>query len=584
MSKTSVLVSGSLIICFGLFVSLTSGCRSEDNTVKFRIPSSYSTAGSASLDRDTRTNGESFGIAVSGMAKSYSEGTDEIYMGMSGISNEYVLDINTVEEFNQTAMDSYTESLAAALDKYSSAVLYGYDAAYFLANGITDKKILSFFLKRDLSPTAWFAGNTGDTSANSVNYDNNFEYIGFFAYRNFDVLIKAVEDRINNGIFIINNTAEGSDEHKKINEELSIASESTRNEAIETFNRLNIKVKLGKVKRFESINREYSEGSAIQQSVDTIKRSCIDMISSMKTSSTGNLFDTKDVNDKKVKLEYLLKITGQESETVTTSYMGLSANGISAPAATISENVAVVISGKNQTSLHIKKPSSDQGLEDAKAILLKMAASDYSDIKDTGKIRNALYSYILNEASELCSNSITSTESDGSVHIAMPEKNCIKFLSKPNNNISFRSPDFGVTETLVAMKGYIPEIYYNLDLVPEGFSIGVEYLTSTKLNQKLSDIPSEDNISVTTLIHPGNIDSKPEEDRNFMVFANPLVPGIEISYKSKGGDEWDYNKGKPLTNSQGYVEFFMPASPDDTEDSMTIQSGSEIEKVFKFKL
>ena len=45
-----------------------------------------------------------------------------------------------------------------------------------------------------------------------------------------------------------------------------------------------------------------------------------------------------------------------------------------------------------------------------------------------------------------------------------------------------------------------------------------------------------------------------------------------------------YNKGKPLTNSQGYVEFFMPASPDDTEDSMTIQSGSEIEKVFKFKL
>jgi hypothetical protein len=583
MGKSSVIISGSLIICFGLSVFLTSGCNDKDNTVKFRIPSSYSKAGSVSIDRDTRTNSESYGIAVAGMAKSYSEGADEIYKGMSDISNEYTRNINTVD-FTQDGMDSYTNSLAAALDKYASAVLYGYDAAYFLVNGITDNKISSLFLRRDLSPTAWLAGNSCDHSADTVNYDNNFGYIGFAAYSSFESLIKAVDDRISNGTFIISNSVEGSEEHRKINEKLAIASDSAKNQTMEAFNSLNIKAKLVKVRQLEAINREYAEASAIQQSVETIRKSCTELVNSMKSSSPGTVYDTQNADDDKVKLEYLLKITGQDSGNVAASYMGLSANSISGSTATISESVAVVISGKAQSDLHIKKPSSGIGTEEAKTILMNMAAYDYSDIKDTGKIRDALYAYTLNEAGELYSKGITSTEGDGSVHISIPEKNCIKFLSKPNNNTSFRTPDYGVTETMIAMKGYIPEAYYNLDLLPSGFSIGVEYLPATKLTQKIADIPSESNISITTLINPGNIDSKPEEDRNFLVFANPLVPGIEISYKSQGGEGWDYNAGKPLTNGGGYVEFFMPASPDDTEDSMTINSGSEIKKVFKFKL
>jgi len=583
MSKTSVFVSGSVILYLCFMALISSGCRSEDSTERDRWPSKYSVAGSAEIDKDTRTNAESYSIAAASMTKAFSEAADESYKGMAGLSNDYTKDINSVEKFSQDAMDSYTDSISKALDKYASAILYGYDAAYFLTNGIIGKRASSFFIKRDLSPTINLPDNNPGNGSVSSDFINDFGYLGFLAFRDFDILIRAMEERIKNGAYIINNSVEGSDEYKKINEELGIASDSSKSEALAAYDELQVKGKLTKIKKLEAINREYSDGSALTQSRDTIVQSCNEMVNSFKTSAPGTLYDSKDVDSDKAKLGFLMKAVGQDSEDLSLSYMGISANGISASTGTIATMVACIVSDKTPSSFHISKPLSDITDEDAKTLLSNMAASTYTGIKDAGSIRNALYAYALKEANELYVDGIKSTEADGSVWINIPEKNCARFLNKPGNNKSFMTPDFGVTESLVLMGGYLPEIYFNLDLIPTGFSIGAEYINVNKLTQRLVDIPSEKNMAIVTLIHPANIDTKPEQNRNFMVFANPLVPGIDISYKAVGGDSWEQT-GVPMTNDSGYVEFFMPASPTDIEDTLNIKSGKEIEKNFKFKL
>jgi len=583
MSKTSIFVSGSLISCLLLVAFAVSGCRSEDSTEKYRWPSTYSVAGTAAIDKDTRTNAESYSIAAASMSKAFSEAADEYFKGMAGLSGDYTKDINSVEKFTQDDMNTYTDSISRALDKYASAILYGYDAANFLKNGIIGKRSSSFFIKRDLSPTATLPENASGNGNVSSDYNNNFGYLGFLAYRDFDILISAVEERIKDGKFIINNTVEGSDEHKKINEELGISSASSKSEAISAYDELQVKDKLAKTKNFETINRDYSEGSALSQSRDTIVKSCNEMLNSFKTSAPGTLYDTKDVDSDKTKLSFLMKAVGQNSENLAASYMGVSANAISSSTGTIATLVASVLSDKISSNLHIAKPLSEITDEEAKAMLLSMASSTYTDIKDVNSIRNAFYTYTLKEAKELYADGISSTGADGSVWITIPEKNCARFLNKPGNNKSFKTPDFGVSENLVLMNGYIPEIYYNIDLIPAGFSIGVEYINVNRLTQRLADIPSEKNMALSTLVYPANIDEKPEQNRNFMVFANPLNAGVKISYKAAGGDNWEQT-GVPLTNTSGYVEFFMPASPDDTEDTVDIKFGKEITKLFKFKL
>lgn len=583
MGNTSVFVSGSLILCLCFTAFTSSGCRNEDSTEKYRWPSKYSVAGSAEIANDTRTNAESYSIASANMAKAFSEAADESYKGMAGLSNDYAKDINTVEIFTQEAMDSYTDSISKALDKYASTILYGYDALYFKTNGIIGKRASSFFLKRDLSPTVNLPDNSPGQGSISSDFINDFGYIGFLAYRDFDILISALEERIKNGIFIINNSVEGSEEHKKINEALGIASDSPRSETLSAYDALNVKGKLTKLKQFEAINREYSEGSALAQSKNTIVQSCNEMVSSFKTSAPGNLYDSKDVDSDKIKLGFLLKAVGQDPESLSSSYMGMSANEISSSTGTIATYVGCIVSNRTASSLHIEKPLSDITDEDAKTLLSNMASSIYTDIKDASSIRNSFYAYTLKEANELYADGISSADSDGSVWINIPEKNYARFLNKPGNNKSFGAPDFGVSESLVLMNGYIPEIYYNLDLIPTGFSIGIEYVNVNDLTQRLVDIPSEKNMAISTLIHPANIDAKPEQNRNFMVFANPLVSGIKISYKAAGGDSWEQT-GEPVTNASGYLEFFMPASPVDTEDTLNIKHGKEIEKNFKFKL
>lgn len=583
MGKTSVVVSGGFAICFGLILLFTLGCRSEDSTQKYRLPSKYSVAGTAEINKDSRTNAESYSIAAAAMAKAYSEAADEIFKGMAGISNEYAKDINTVTEFSQAAMDSYTDGLSNSMNKYAQAILYGYDAAFFLVNGISDKRASSFFLRRDVSPTCGLPENSSDNNIASADYDNIFGYIGFMPYRDFGILIDAVEGRIGNGSYIISNTVEGSQEHIKINEALSLNSGATKNEAMDAFNALNVKARLLMVKKIEQANRDNAEGSGLNQSRNTIVDSCNKMVESFKTSAPGSLYDEKDVDSDKSKVGYLLKAIGQDPESLVSSKMGLFANGISASEGTISTMVGCIVSGKNYSSMNIMKPSTEVGDEDAKTLLTNMMNSTYKDIMDISKIRDSFKAYTLKEANELYANGIVSTGQDGSVDIRIPEKNCARFLNKPTNNKSFRAPDFGSTDSLVLMNGYLPEIYFNLDLIPEGFSIGVEYVNVNRLTQKLVDVPSESNMAITTLLHPANIDLKPEQDRDFMAFVNPLMPGVEISYEIKGGDKWE-QAGKPVTNDSGYVEFFMPASPDETEDSLVIKSGKEIEKTFKFKL
>lgn len=582
MKKTPVYVAGTIFLCLSALL-VSSGCRDEDNTVKYRWPSKYSTAGEATIDKDTRTNAESYTIAAANMAKSYSEATEEIYKGMAGISADYTKDINATATFTQTAMDSYTDAIAKALDKYASAFLYGYDAAYFLRNGIVDKRTSSYFIKRDLTPTVSMPENIPGQSTQLTDYANDFGYLGFIPYRDFDLLISAVEERIKNGSFIISSTVEGSDEHKKINSALSIPETSSKTETSAAYEALNVKSKLLMLKKFEAINRQYAEGSAIPQSRDAIVRSCNSMVNSFKTTAPGNLYDSKDVESEKTKLGFLLKAIGQDPESVVATYMAMSANSISKSEGTIATLVGLVLSSKEGSFVQIPPPDQETETDAAKTTLKNMASSIYTDIFNSSKIKNALNAYSHSEANDLYPQGIISTEGDGSLKISIPARNYARFLSKPNNNKSFRTPDFDTTECLVTMNGYVPEIYFNLDIIPSGFSIGVEYANVNSLSQKLTSIPSDKNIALATLIHPANIDEKPEQDRNFMIFANPLSEGIKISYETVGGDKWD-QAGEPSTNQSGYVEFFMPASPDDTEDSVTIKYGKEIVKKFLFKL
>lgn len=583
MGKTSALVSGSISILLCLVIMFAPGCRSEDSTQKYRWPSTYSVPGNAVADNDPRTNAESYSIAAASMAKAYSDAADSIFKGISGISSDYSKDINTVQEFSQSAMDSYTEGLSSALGKYAQAILYGYDAAFFLVNGLTDKRASSFFAIRDVSPTVSFSGNSSAINDISTDYTNNFGYIGFLPYRDFDLLIDAVEERINDCIHIISNTVEGSPEHKKINAALSLSSGATKIEALAAYNALDVKSKISMLKKVEQINRDDAGGSGLVRSRETIVKTCNMLVNSFKTSAPGSLYDEKDVDSDKTKISYLMKAIGQDPESMEASKMALFANGISKSEGTISDKVSCILSGKVYSRLGIVKSSSDISFDDAKKLLTNMMNSTFTDIVQISRVRDSFYVYTLKEANEFYSAGIVSTAQDGSVEIKIPEKNCARFLSKPTNNKSFRISDFGVTDCLVLMAGYLPEIYFNLDLVPSGFSIGAEYINVNRLSQDLVDVPSESNPAIATLFRPANVDVKPEQDRDFVVFANPLVSGFEISYDIKGGDGW-VQAGKPLTNASGYVEFFMPASPEETEDTLVVKAGKWIEKTFLFKL
>lgn len=538
----------------------------------------YSDPGTATVSSDDKVNVKSYNSAIKGLADNMQETMSGIYEAVGKVSADYTKVIST-SGMTQDEMDAYTDTIAAYMDDAAKAMLYNHDALV-LGQSIEAGKSKG---GGSLGMIVKDANDGGTSDGDDLSYEPESRRplffiaagLGLLAYGAYKGVAGAIGKRTEPAKEAIDKTSEGSDQHKQINSALGLKPEASKTETKQAFENLGLNSKLSKAKEIEAIDRDPDTGQlTVQDKIpQAIKETSVELGKTAVTTTVGAATTVTGGQG----IDKLAQAAGLSSKAAATVDLAVSAANAQ-PLDILANSLTVNANSNTTTPVTIPKSQSSMTVDQAKDLMKNVSGKGLDSVKNPQDLIDAANVLASDMAKMYPDQFKPVTNADGSTTVQMPDKTHIMNVDNPVNNQTLKIPDLGLSDVLISLQNYVPELIKNLNLSSSP-NVGIEHVEADKMDSGTVQVPSEGNYNLLVVASPA--DPGPNQGVTVTATINPATAGVTVSYSVSGTDGYG-DSGSPLTDSSGKISFYIPGGAANVRDTVTVSVQGGISKTFSY--